>query len=153
MRADSLTTIVPADSRLYAEGLLLFAARPDQQWSLVDCMSFVLMREMGLTDALTADEDFEQAGFRALLKAGIAECKAATGDGQLGQCGVQRKFLRSRGRKLVVNRRLFRSGTLEEQPDVNFRCAPPSTPTALARLNWMESFSSLPHGRDRLTPE
>ena len=68
LRADSLTTIVPAGSRLYGEGLMLFAARPDQQWSLVDCMSFVIMRERELTDALTADDDFEQAGFRALLK-------------------------------------------------------------------------------------
>lgn len=68
LRADLSTTIVPASSDLYARGLNLFAARPDKEWSLTDCTSFVIMTEQKLTDALTADEHFEQAGFRALLK-------------------------------------------------------------------------------------
>ena len=45
-----------------------FAARPDKEWSLTDCISFVAMNERDITDALTSDHHFEQAGFRILLK-------------------------------------------------------------------------------------
>lgn len=41
---------------------------PDKQWSLTDCLSFVVMQEQGLTEALTGDHHFEQVGFVALLK-------------------------------------------------------------------------------------
>lgn len=41
---------------------------PTRIWSLTDCISFEVMGEFGLTEALTADHHFEQAGFRALLK-------------------------------------------------------------------------------------
>ena len=47
---------------------LLFAKRPDKEWSLTDCISFIVMQEYGLTEALTADHHFEQAGFTILLK-------------------------------------------------------------------------------------
>jgi predicted nucleic acid-binding protein len=53
---------------LYQEALALYAARPDKEWGLVDCVSFVVMAERGITKALTADEHFEQAGFQALLR-------------------------------------------------------------------------------------
>jgi predicted nucleic acid-binding protein len=46
----------------------LLSDRPDKNWSLVDCASFVLMQQLALTDALTADHHFEQAGFRNLLR-------------------------------------------------------------------------------------
>jgi uncharacterized protein len=42
-------------------------SRRDKEWSLTDCISFVVMKERGLTEALTADHHFEQAGFKALL--------------------------------------------------------------------------------------
>lgn len=42
--------------------------RPDKDWSLIDCMSFVVMEDMAIEEALTTDRHFEQAGFRALLK-------------------------------------------------------------------------------------
>ena len=51
-----------------AEALDLFSSRPDKQWSLTDCLSFVIMNELGLRQALTADVHFEQAGFVALLR-------------------------------------------------------------------------------------
>ena len=66
-RSDPLTEVVPASSDLFARGAALFATRLVKDWSLTDCTSFVLMRERGLTDALTADRHFIQAGFRALL--------------------------------------------------------------------------------------
>jgi predicted nucleic acid-binding protein len=43
--------------------------RQDKEWSLVDCASFVVMQELGITEALTSDHHFEQARFVRLLKA------------------------------------------------------------------------------------
>ena len=45
-----------------------YADRLDQRWSLVDCHSFLIMEELGITEALAFDRDFEPAGFRALLR-------------------------------------------------------------------------------------
>jgi predicted nucleic acid-binding protein len=67
---DPTVTIVPASTELIAEGLGLYAQRPDKEWSLTDCISFVVMQERGLTEAMTADHHFEQAGFQALLRSG-----------------------------------------------------------------------------------
>ena len=39
----------------------------DKPWGLTDCISFVVMRDQGLTIAVTADNDYQQAGFRALM--------------------------------------------------------------------------------------
>lgn len=66
--ADPDSTIVPADQRLFEEGRRLYDSRPDKSWSLTDCISFAVMKEQGLTEALTGDHHFEQAGFTALLK-------------------------------------------------------------------------------------
>jgi len=44
-----------------------FVSRPDKNWSLVDCTSFILMQQRGITSAFTSDHHFEQAGFQALL--------------------------------------------------------------------------------------
>ena len=59
---------VPASPDLFTAGLELHHAREDKEWSLTDCISFHLMRERGLTSALTYDNHFEQAGFEALLR-------------------------------------------------------------------------------------
>jgi predicted nucleic acid-binding protein len=45
----------------------LLRARPDKTYSLCDAVSFVLMRERGVAEALTTDRHFEQEGFRRLL--------------------------------------------------------------------------------------
>ena len=46
----------------------MYRSRNDKAWSLTDCISFVVMEQEGLTEALTGDHHFEQAGFTALLK-------------------------------------------------------------------------------------
>jgi len=61
------TIIVAASPELWEAGNALYAARPDKEWSLTDCISFVVMEEWKLTEALTADHHFTQAGFVALL--------------------------------------------------------------------------------------
>jgi hypothetical protein len=68
LRTSPDTIIVPASSELFLAGLDLFAHRADKDWSLTDCTSFVVMTQRGLTEALTADHHFEQAGFKVLLK-------------------------------------------------------------------------------------
>jgi predicted nucleic acid-binding protein len=59
--------VVSLSAELWGRGWEMYRDRPDKAWSLTDCISFVVMREAGLTDALTADEHFRQAGFRAVL--------------------------------------------------------------------------------------
>jgi uncharacterized protein len=60
--------IVAAETRLFQRGVDLFEQRRDKYWSLTDCLSFVVMQDEGITQALTGDKHFEQAGFTALLK-------------------------------------------------------------------------------------
>ncbi len=68
IRADDRTKVISGSPTLFERGLDLYSRRPDKSWSLTDCISFVVMQEHGLTDALTGDHHFEQAGFHALLK-------------------------------------------------------------------------------------
>jgi predicted nucleic acid-binding protein len=68
VRADPFFEVVGYDPAVYRAGLDLFADRPDKAWSLTDCISFAVMSGRGLTEALTADHHFEQAGFRAIFK-------------------------------------------------------------------------------------
>lgn len=68
MRASPRFHIIPLDSRLLDRGLERMASRPDKDWSLTDCISFVVMENQDITEALTADRHFVQAGFTALLK-------------------------------------------------------------------------------------
>jgi len=55
------------DERLHPNAMALLLARPDKSYSLCDAMSFVLMKERGISDALTTDHHFKQEGFRQLL--------------------------------------------------------------------------------------
>lgn len=68
IEGDRLVEIIPLSEKLFAEAFELFRSRPDKEWGLVDCISFVVMQERGLTEALTTDKHYEQAGFRALLR-------------------------------------------------------------------------------------
>jgi uncharacterized protein len=68
VRADRLFEVIGYEPRVYSAGFDLFAARPDKDWSLTDCISFAAMTEKGLSEALTADHHFEQAGFRAIFR-------------------------------------------------------------------------------------
>ena len=68
LKKDLDTTVIPAAQNLFQRGLQLYDSRPDKNWALTDCISFAAVEENKLTDALTGDHHFEQAGFEALLK-------------------------------------------------------------------------------------
>ncbi len=54
---------VHVDAALLFEGWSYFQRHDDKDYSLTDCISFVLMRKLGVTTAFTFDRHFEQAGF------------------------------------------------------------------------------------------
>jgi predicted nucleic acid-binding protein len=56
------------DRDLWNRSFEVYSNRPDKEWSLTDCMSFLVIQDRDLTEALTADRHFEQAGFTILLK-------------------------------------------------------------------------------------
>jgi predicted nucleic acid-binding protein len=68
MVASPRVRIIPVSSELFNRGLARMRERSDKDWSLTDCISFIVMEEEGIHEALTGDQHFEQAGFKALLK-------------------------------------------------------------------------------------
>jgi len=68
LQTDPNSKVVPLSRIQFRSGLKDFTSYKDKSWSHTDCVSFQIMREDKLTDALTYDKHFEQAGFRALLR-------------------------------------------------------------------------------------
>lgn len=68
IRCSPSVELLPATHETFAAGVLLYAQRADKQWSLTDCISFNVMRDSDLKEALTSDRHFEQAGFVAMMK-------------------------------------------------------------------------------------
>src|SRR5216684_9216127 len=56
LRANPDVRIVPCTDQLLQEGIDFFDQRPDKEWSLTDCISFVVMHKEGITEALTGDK-------------------------------------------------------------------------------------------------
>jgi uncharacterized protein len=67
LRRDPKAIVVPPSPSLFERGMDLYNARIDKDWSLTDCISFIVMESEGVEEALTGDRHFAQAGFRALL--------------------------------------------------------------------------------------
>lgn len=67
LRSSPRVRLVPVSTGLLDRALDLYGTREDKTWGLVDCASFVLMRESGVGAAFTNDRHFKQAGFRCLL--------------------------------------------------------------------------------------
>ena len=61
-------TIVDLTPTLFERGLDLYQRRSDKSYSLTDCVSMVVCRDLGITDVLTSDHDFEQEGFNIMLR-------------------------------------------------------------------------------------
>ena len=70
--ADFLTSeeveVVNLDATLFQKAFELYRTHTDKAWGMTDCVSFVVMRERGVADALTSDKDFRQAGYNALMR-------------------------------------------------------------------------------------
>lgn len=61
-------SIVHIDTELWEKGWNLFSNRDDKNWSLTDCVSFIVMNERNIKNALTSDKHFIQAGFSAMMQ-------------------------------------------------------------------------------------
>jgi predicted nucleic acid-binding protein len=65
---DPKVEIIPASEELCARAFQLYRNRLDKEWGLIDCISFIIMTDRSIAEALTTDAHFRQAGFRALLQ-------------------------------------------------------------------------------------
>ncbi len=68
LRQSPQIRIVEPTLELFSAGVQLYASRPDKDWPLTDCISFVVMEREGIREAMTEDHHFEQAGYIAMLK-------------------------------------------------------------------------------------
>jgi uncharacterized protein len=60
--------VISIDRELFQKAVDFYHSHKDKEWGLTDCISFVVMKNYGLIEAFTADEHFQQAGFRALMR-------------------------------------------------------------------------------------
>ena len=67
IETDPSVKVIADSDALYARGVSLFGGRSDKEWSLTDCISFVVMKDEDLIEALTRDHHFTQAGFREMF--------------------------------------------------------------------------------------
>jgi uncharacterized protein len=68
MKRDPLVRVIPPSEALFHRGLELYDRRRDKEFSLVDCISMVVMKEEGITEVLSHDHHFEQEGFNPLIR-------------------------------------------------------------------------------------
>jgi predicted nucleic acid-binding protein len=62
------TEIVHLTPELFQQAFELYQTYQDKEWGLIDCVSFVVMRKKGVSQALTFDRHFVQAGFQVLMR-------------------------------------------------------------------------------------
>jgi predicted nucleic acid-binding protein len=67
LEKDKNVMIVSLGEELYDSAFNLYRTRVDKEWGLIDCVSFVTMKQLGITESLTTDRHFQQAGFVTLL--------------------------------------------------------------------------------------
>lgn len=60
--------IVQLSPQLFEAAYTLYKSYQDKAWGMVDCISFTVMRQMDISEALTSDHHYAQAGFRALMQ-------------------------------------------------------------------------------------
>lgn len=68
LSADPGVRVVRLNQHLFERGLARYESRPDSAYSLVDCISMVVMDELDITEVLTADRDFELEGYTRLMR-------------------------------------------------------------------------------------
>ncbi len=70
IHADERIEVIPLEPEIVSAAVHLYRSRSDKNWSLTDCLSFLVMENRGLSEALSTDRHFEQAGFKPVLIAG-----------------------------------------------------------------------------------
>jgi uncharacterized protein len=68
--ADSRVEVIPFEPELAVAPVSLYGSRTDKDWSLTDCLSFVVMQSRSISEALTTDHHFDQAGLKAVMLPG-----------------------------------------------------------------------------------
>ncbi len=68
LQGDPSVQIIPQTPERFQLAFSLYCNRPDKEWSLTDCLSFVIMSEYNIIGALSYDHHFVQAGFQALMR-------------------------------------------------------------------------------------
>ena len=68
LEMDDNVAIISLSDELFTKGMELYSKRTDKEWGLIDCISFVVMQERGILQALTTDIHFQQAGFQTLMR-------------------------------------------------------------------------------------
>ncbi|MEA5467607.1 type II toxin-antitoxin system VapC family toxin [Spirulina sp. 06S082] len=68
LRSNPNIRIVPQTSEQFEQGLRLYQQRKDKAWSHTDCVSFKIMEDMGIFEALAYDKHFVQAGYTSLMR-------------------------------------------------------------------------------------
>ena len=67
LQVNPLVDVIPVTPSAFTRAFELYEQRPYKAWGMTDCFSFITMRDKGLSEALTTDDHFRQAGFNALL--------------------------------------------------------------------------------------
>ena len=62
------TEIIHLNPKLFQQAFKLYQTRNDKEWGFIDCVSFVVMKEKGILQALTFDKHFAQTGFQVLMR-------------------------------------------------------------------------------------
>jgi hypothetical protein len=68
LETDKNVMIISLTEELYEAAYKLYQSRMDNEWGLIDCVSFVTMKQLGITESLTTDRHYQQAGFVTLLR-------------------------------------------------------------------------------------
>ncbi|MDJ0662588.1 MAG: hypothetical protein QNJ42_24350 [Crocosphaera sp.] len=68
LRNDTNTLIIPQTSEQFAQAFDFYQRRLDKGYSLTDCASMAIMRQLEIVEILSFDRHFQQEGFRALLR-------------------------------------------------------------------------------------
>jgi predicted nucleic acid-binding protein len=64
---DPAFRVVEQTRNIFLEGMYLYKSRLDKGYSLTDCISMNVCRDMEITEVLTHDHHFTQEGFKILL--------------------------------------------------------------------------------------
>lgn len=65
---DPNVEVIPLTTAAFKRGLKMYKERPDKEWGITNCSSFLIMDAYEITEALTYDHHFVQAGYKALLR-------------------------------------------------------------------------------------